>query len=332
MGVMGRTHIGAYNAANAAGLACRVVAVSDHTRERLMDAAAVKTNIGTGKAGERLFDPAMVAQYTDPAKLLADANVRLVSICTHTETHADLAIKALAAGKHVLVEKPVAVEPADVRRVVEAAKRAKTLCMPGLCIRFWPAWVWLAARIRDGTLGAVKGAMFTRLGTPPAWSPEFYLNAQRSGGALVDLHIHDSDFVSWCFGRPEAVACVGSLDHVVTSYRCRGGPARIVAEGGWDQAPGFGFRMRYIVVFEKATADFDIGREPQLLLSRDGKVEALPLDPIVGYDGEIRHLLGAIHAGRRELDATVEDALTAAEVLKAERASMERGGEWTRVD
>jgi len=85
--------------------------------------------------------------------------------------------------------------------------------------------------------------------------------------------------------------------------------------------------MRFIVLFEHATADFDLGRNPQLLIARDGKREAVELEPIVGYDGEIRHLLSAIATGRRHLDATIDDAVAVARLLEAERESLETGRE-----
>ena len=70
-------------------------------------------------------------------------------LCTPTDSHVDLAIAALRAGKHVLVEKPVAVDPADVERLAMVARENGTICMPAHCIRFWPAWAWLRDAIGD---------------------------------------------------------------------------------------------------------------------------------------------------------------------------------------
>jgi predicted dehydrogenase len=197
--------------------------------------------------------------------------------------------------------------------------------MPAMCMRFWPGWRWLRERVRDGSLGAVKSAVFRRLGSPPAWSPGFYADSARSGGALFDLHVHDADFVRWCFGAPETVASAGSIDHVTTLYRFANGPAHVVAEGGWDHAPGFAFKMAFTVVFERATADFDLAREPKLLLARDGASAPVAIEDGAGYEGEIMHLLDAIASGRRELDATVAEAEGLTRMLEAERASLASG-------
>ena len=146
--------------------------------------------------------------------------------------------------------------------IVRDAAEAETLCMPAMCVRFWPGWSWLRERVVDGSLGAVRSAVFRRLGTRPGWA-KFYADVERSGGALFDLHVHDTDFVQWCFGTPASLSSTGSLDHLTTLYRYPGGPPHVVVEGGWDHAPGFPFQMRYTVIFEHATADFDLAHGDQ---------------------------------------------------------------------
>ena len=79
--------------------------------------------------------------------------------------------------------------------------------------------------------------------------------------------------------------------------------------------------MRYVVVFDEATADFDLGRDDQLMLAKDGEFEAVEVDDINGYDGEVRHLLGAIANGT-PLEATVAEAAGLAEMLEAEREAL----------
>jgi len=320
LGFMGRTHLAAWKAAERAGLPCRVVAVADGERARLDGRAQATGNLATG-ASEVLFDPRELFCASDARELFAREDVQAVSLCTPTDTHVELALAALAAGKHVLVEKPVALRSADVARLADAARAARTLCMPAHCMRFWPGWDWLKERVVDGSLGKVKSAVFQRLGTRPKWSG-FYADVERSGGALVDLHIHDADFVRWLFGDPDELSSTGSLDHVTTIYRYARGPEHVVAEGAWNHDAGFQFRMRYIVVFEHATADFDFGRAPQLLLVRDGKAEPVAIPSASAYELQVQHFLRAITSGSRELRATIDDALGVARLLEAERASL----------
>jgi predicted dehydrogenase len=265
----------------------------------------------------------------DPLKTIHDPEVHLVSICTPTDTHVQFALAALAAGKHVLIEKPVALTAPEVMPLVSAAATSGLLCMPAMCMRFWPGWNWLADRIRERTFGRVLSATFQRLGTTPEWNQSFYGDLSRSGGALVDLHIHDVDFLLWCFGQPREVVSIGSARHVTTLYRFDPSKGHhpdlhVVAEGGQDHTPGFGFRMRYSVTFESATAEFDLSRSPQLLLYRDGGAQPIPTDGPSGYESEVVHIVDAVlnRQPPSHLLATVADALAVAHVLDAERRSL----------
>lgn len=136
LGFMGVTHLDAWARAAADGYANRLVAVCDR------DLARCEKPLGVGPGGDSRaeFDRAAVAQYGDAVELLQDSAVDIVSITTPTETHVPLALAALAAGKHVLVEKPVALHVPAVARLQLAAESADVHCMPAQCIRFWPGW------------------------------------------------------------------------------------------------------------------------------------------------------------------------------------------------
>ena len=322
LGFMGRTHIGAYRGANAAGYENELVAVCDSDADRRRGLPGGQGNLEGGAEPELMFDPDSVRAYADPSELFADPGVQLVSICTHTDSHVDLAIQALEAGKHVLVEKPVALRAADIERLADAAEAASTLCMPAHCMRFWPAWRWLRDVVASGEYGAVRSASFRRLSAPPSWSADFYANAERTGGALVDLHIHDADFIRWCFGPPSGVSSAGSVNHLTTLYRYDDGPVHVAAEGGWDHTPGFAFQMRYVVVFEQATAEFELAGEPQLRLSRDGETHPIEIAAHDGYQAEVSHLIDLIRTGSRDLDVTVREAADLARMLDEEREQL----------
>jgi predicted dehydrogenase len=314
-GVMGATHARAYQSAAAAGFPCQLLAICDSNPQ--------PAPTGNLAAQASTFDTTGLRRYTDAAALLADPAIHLVSICTPTDSHVELALAALAAGKNVLLEKPVAIEPAQVRRLADAARNAPTLCMPAMCMRFWPGWASLRELIREGEFGRLDSIRLTRLGAPPGWSQDFYADTSRSGGALVDLHIHDADFLVWCFGRPRGVRSTGSGDHVTTHYDF-GGPAA-TAEGGWILKPTDGFRMLYRAVFERATVEFDLSRSPSVSVETEHAVVNTPLPEGTGYDWEVRHLLTTIATGSRDLTATLDEAVTVAEVLAAERESIRTG-------
>jgi predicted dehydrogenase len=324
LGFMGRTHLAAWRAADAAGFANEIAAVCDRPEVLAAGGRSGRGNLEAARSDAPLFDPATVRACSAPEELLADPSIQVVSLCTPTPTHVELALRALDAGKHVLVEKPVAIRAADAEKLADAALRAKTYCMPAMCMRFWPGWSWLAERIRAGSFGAVRSAVFRRQGSRPSWSKGFYEDYALSGGALFDLHVHDADFVRWTFGGPARVAATGSLDHVTASYVYPKGAQHVLAEGGWDHADGFPFQMAFTVAFEQATADYDVRRTPKLILARKGSAEEVALDPETGYELEVRHFHDAI-TGRTDLAATCGQAAGLVKMLEAERRSLASG-------
>lgn len=328
MGFMGRTHVAAYQAA-ASGtgtgqpLPCVLHAVCDPDASRLTgEASGGGGNLATG-AAERLFDPAKVKAFTDFDSLLA-SDVSLISICTYTDSHVDYAIRAMRAGKHVLVEKPVALHSRDVWKLCEAASTSKFLCVPAMCIRFWPGWDWLRTQVALGAAspyGKVRSATFQRLGSGPTWGGGFYTDHSRSGGAVVDLHIHDTDFIAWCFGVPDAVSSVGDLMHITTQYHYADGPSHVTAEGAWDLAPGAGFRMRFLVNFEKATAEFDLAKSPVAMIHTAEGSTPMPVAAGTGYEAQVRALINAIATNTTDGLPKVTEAFTVARILEAEMES-----------
>lgn len=321
LGFMGRTHINAWAEAARLGQPNSLVAVCDADQQRLTGSTEAAGNMGPGTEGGQLFDPEAVSTYSDPAEFFADPQVEIVSICTHTNSHVELACAALEAGCHVLVEKPVALIPAEVQRLADACEASERVCMPAMCLRFWPGWAWLRERIADGAFGPVRSAVFRRVSAQPDWSAGFYRSPEQSGGALFDLHVHDADFVRWCFGPPDGVTSTGTVDHLTTLYRFAKGPDHVTAEGGWDHTVGFGFSMGYTVIFEQATAVFLSGAEPELTLIRGGESEEVELPGHDGYTGETVHLLEALNGNRAPVP-TLEEAVALTTMIQAERASL----------
>ncbi|MDZ4673449.1 MAG: Gfo/Idh/MocA family oxidoreductase [Gemmatimonadota bacterium] len=322
-GVMGRTHAAAYQAAERAGLAVRLEAICSR-QVAGVDAGGVG-NLTELAAGDIAVELAGLRAFRSAEAMLADARIDAVSITTWTESHVPLALAALAAGKHVLVEKPVALSTLEVERLAAAVPDG-LVCMPAFCMRFWPGWPWLRDTIRNGSLGALQSLQLSRLGEPPGWAQAFYRDLERSGGALFDLHIHDVDFVRWCLGDPASLASTGSRSHVTTRYQFPDGPAEVVAEGGHLAQPGFGFHMKYRAVFEDAVADFHHSRESPVLLTRDGATTPVALPAGTAYEAQARHFIEqCLGLGSEPLRATMADAVAATRLLEREAEMVEAG-------
>ncbi len=125
--------------------------------------------------------------------VLAREDVEAVVVATPTATHADVAGAALRAGKHVLVEKPVAATVPDALRLVGEARTAGRKLMVGHVERFNPAVVKVAALLREGRLGRVFRIQAVRVGPLPA--------RIRDAGVALDLATHDLDIMQHVLGR-----------------------------------------------------------------------------------------------------------------------------------
>ena len=331
MGFMGRTHLGAYAAAEGA----EVRAIFDPS----MRAPTAGNLITAGDGVDALL--ASLPRAASVEELLARTDIELVSICTPTDRHVALVRAAIAAGKHVLVEKPTALDAREIDLLASEAARAGVLVMPAHCMRFWPAWAWMADAVRSGTFGAPLRAHFRRMGAKPAWSQDFYLDVARSGGALVDLHIHDADFVRFAFGDPDSVEARGTRMHVVARYQYASGLV-VEAEGGWMDDPNFAFTMTATIELERATLDFMLGRDAELIVrehpagdaargsgttlggaSTDRPLRAGTDYPAgTGYDHEVRALLRAIVSGSPIAPVTLADAAATQRLLDREAAAL----------
>jgi len=320
LGMMGTTHFRGYQEIPEA----RVVAVCDVSGKKLSgDWAEAAGNIDTGAAGRQ--DLSSLKTYSDLTDLLADDSVDLVDLCVPTFQHADFTVRALEAGKHVMCEKPMGRTGEECSRMIQAAEAAGRVLAVGHVLRFWPEYVLLKEMIDDGRYGKVTSAMLTRLSPRPGWTWEnWILDESHSGGAPMDLHIHDADTVQWFFGRPARVTAVGAeeakaMGHIVATYHWPDGPA-VAAEGGWDYPAAFPFRMEAGLVFEKAAVAFSTMTSPTLAVWEEGAEE--PVHPDVpaadGYTEELRYVIGCVDRGEAPERLPAEEAASAVALVEAE--------------
>lgn len=315
IGSMGNCHLDIY----AKRTDVKVLAISDIDPERLSGKSRATGNIEGQVKGA--FDLSTVRRYDEGMKLIADPEIDLVDITTWTPLHVPFALAALRAGKHVLVEKPLSINSVNARKLAAAAKKSRKLIMCAQCMRFWPGWVWLKDRVADQAHGKVLSAHFRRLASHPGGP--FYGDGSRCGGAVLDLHIHDTDFIQFCFGVPKAVQSFGyskntsALDHILTRYDYGTRGPLITAEGTWALASGYGFTMHYTVNFEKATAVFDLSN-PGLHLFAGGKMTPVELPAGMGYDHEIDYFLKCIATGTRPKTVTLDSAAKSVAIVEAE--------------
>ena len=158
------------------------------------------------------MDLSNISLYSDLTQMLAAEQLDAVSIASPTFMHNLQSIEALEAGLHVFCEKPMALNSVDCQRMSEAAQQSGKTLQVGHCIRFWPEYVEAKEIIDSQKYGKVMAATFQRLSLTPTWSwDNCFLDGKRSGGAMLDLHIHDTDYVQYVFGMPKAVFSQGVI-------------------------------------------------------------------------------------------------------------------------
>lgn len=239
---------------------------------------------------------------SDCEALLDTADV--VDICYPTDRHADYALRAIAAGKPVIVEKPLALDVADSMKIVEAADRAGVPLGCAMVVRCFPEYAAAHQLVQSGALGRPAAARTRRGGKAPLTGADnWFMDHRRSGGVLVDLAIHDFDWLRWTFGevaqlysRSVRAEAGEGPDYALTTLTFDSG---LVAhcESTWMDPSGF--RTTFEVCGSEGMIEYDSRTTPSLRThTASGSVAESPVaatdDP---YYLELRAFLDAVSAG-----------------------------------
>ncbi|MHB9033543.1 MAG: Gfo/Idh/MocA family protein [Anaerolineae bacterium] len=322
LGFIGQVHFHAYEALKAE---VKIAAVCDIERSRLEQAGGITGNIG-GEQQKLNLDA--VALYTDAAKMLAEQKLDIVSICLPTYLHAKYAIMALQAGANVFCEKPMAIDVAECDAIISAAEASGKELQVGHVIRFWPEFTWARQAMMDGTYGKLLAVHFQRLSQTPTWSwQNWLLDGTKSGGAVLDLHIHDADFVQYLLGLPHAIYSRSyngpskDADHISTDYLYEG-DAVVTATGGWVMTKSFGFRQAFDMVLEGASICYDATRSPSLTVyPAAGEAFSPEITPGDAYHIEIAYFVHKVAGQKQPEIITPFESRESVRLILAEKKS-----------
>ncbi|MDQ8192942.1 Gfo/Idh/MocA family oxidoreductase [Coraliomargarita sp. SDUM461004] len=281
--------------------------------------------------------------FTDLTTLLAESDVDIIDICGPTDQHLELATQAIQAGKHLFIEKPLALTLEDCQAIQSATDAAGVFAQVGHCIRFWPEYMKLKQIVDSGTHGPLKSLSLTRRSPRPGGgNPLHWVNqVERCGGAVVDLHVHDTDFINHLLGMPQSVysrTTEGSSgpDHIFSHYHYE--HTTVQAEGGWDYPGNYGFSMSFEAIFEDACIQYNSASNTPLLLTTRGCAPvAIELDvtdtpteathsegnisSLGGYFNEINYFINCVKNKQAPEIATLKQASNSIRILLAELKS-----------
>lgn len=326
LGFMGATHARAWQSVAGAELSA---VVSSDAAKLAGELGKVTGNLDRG--GERL-DFRDARRYGSFAELIADDAIDAVDLCTPSYLHAGQAVTALEAGKHVLVEKPMATTSGDCRRMLAAAADNGKVLMAGHVLRFWPDYTEALTSVRSGRLGKLRSAFLRRKCAAPAWSP-WLRDKSKSGGAVLDLLIHDFDFCRQLLGLPFGIQATGTEDaakgiDVIEARLDYGsdGP-QVVVSGGWHHQQGYPFSMEFTLVCEDGTLDFRSADRPLTLYRADGETEIVPLPEGDAFEAELAGFTAACASGRASAVCPPEESADAVAIAAAADLSRSNSGE-----
>lgn len=293
IGFMGVTHFKAYEKVEGA----EVRAICTRSPKKLQgDWTDIQGNFG-GSGGVQ--DLTGIRKYSELEQLLADPDLDLIDVCLPSQRHKDVAIAAMQHGKHVIVEKPIALNLADADAAVRVAEETGRVLTVGQVLRFFPEFALIKQIADGGEYGPIYAAHFKRM-IASTW----FEDPTKTGNTVSELYIHDADFVRYLFGMPAAVNATafrgqsGDAAFLQAQYYYADQNLCVTANSGSIAMPELQFEHGYDVYFEKATMRFNsTWGETVTLYTRDKQKIALELPFDDAFQAELQYVVSAIENG-----------------------------------
>ena len=255
----------------------------------------------TAAAGAALVGARAYSSYED---LVVAEDVEVVDVCLPTAYHRELALRAARAGKHVVLEKPIARTLEDAGAILEAFSGTENRLFVGHVVRFFPEYVRIKAMMDAGNLGTVGVARTSRRSPFLMGWNDWYADWRMSGGVLLDLVIHDFDFLRWTLGEVERVYARGvlgreynRLDYALVTLRFAGGAIAHV-EGQWGYPGPFNYSIE--VAGSRALVTADSTESPSVQLLGGAASPGESPDFLTGkspFQTELEHFIECIRTG-----------------------------------
>lgn len=253
-----------------------------------------------------------------------------VDICLPTDVHTTMALKAISAGRAVLVEKPIAGTLADAVKIIEAARKTQVPLMAGQVVRFFREYATANRVVKSGKIGTPAAARMRRGGLAPKGADSWFMDHHRSGGVLIDLGIHEFDWLRWTFGEVESLFAkslgaktMSGPDYALTTLKFDSGVVAHVESTWMDPS---GFRATFEVCGSEGMIEHDSRAVASLRTTADGKT--MMESPLDGDDdpfyNELRAWVHALETGT-EVPVRGEDGMAALAIALAARESAQSG-------
>ena len=222
-----------------------------------------------------------IRTFTDHNQLIKECDI--ICVATPTDTHKQYILDSIAGKKPVFVEKPLCRTVEEADEIMKAVKKNKTKVMVGHVVRYFNQYAALKKSIDDGCVGKPAIARITRCSKFPKASNNWFNSREKSGGVILDLMIHDIDFLIWCFGDVERVYAkdiswgkIPNMDYALAVIRFKKGVIAHI-EASWAHAGGF--RARVEVAGNRGLVNYD-SRHPASLKVEHSNGEVMRENPV----------------------------------------------------
>jgi UDP-N-acetylglucosamine 3-dehydrogenase len=277
---------------------------------------------------------------TDDLALVHHPDADAVSITLPTHLHKQFTIAALRAGKPVLLEKPFALNVPECNAILAALKKSaahkkNTTLMIAHVLRFWSEYVAVLELIDSGVLGKPRSAVAARLSTRPQWA-QWFRDPALSGGAVLDLMIHDFDVLNALFGAPRKIFARGrkskhgAWDHVNATIEYANASASV--QGSVMMPRRFPFTMALKVLCERGAVEFtyraggaEIGTGSSSVVNvfTDDTAYVLDTPTYDAYEKQAEYFVECIRQNKKPQRGTPEQARLAIALANAARKSLD---------
>ena len=296
----------------------KLVAICDVEKSAFETKAA--TNLGDDNS---VLDFAGMNLYNDACEMFEKEDLDFIISALPTYIHEKYAVMAMERGIHVFSEKPMALNYEQGKHMLEVSKKNNVKLMIGQCVRYFPHYVKLKEFIDSKEYGKVIDAEFNRLSLPPMWAwQNWFMDESLSGGAVLDLHVHDVDFINYVFGRPNALCSLATNevtkhDSITTLYYYD--DVAVTARGSWGESDSYPFSTPFRARFEKASIECTDGKFK--VYPQGGEMFEVEVGNENGYLEEVVDFVNCIENDTESKINPPEASLQSIEIALAEKKS-----------
>ncbi|TXK84607.1 Gfo/Idh/MocA family protein [Paenibacillus sp. N3.4] len=271
--------------------------------------------------------------YSSFEKMLEEAEFDVISIALPSFLHKTYTLQAAKAGKHVICEKPIALSLEDADQMIRCCDENNVRLFVGHVVRFFPDYVGMKRSLDSGKLGRACVAHASRIGGHPGKTKAWYNDLEKSGGVIVDLMIHDLDFLRWTLGEVKTVYALNrsddQLDYALVTLQFKTGAVANV-EANWGFPGPFQTKAEIAgsegIVMANSMKSSSLQIHKVSSASEASAFVTVPESPGFQspYELELRHFIASIREGTEAI-VSARDAYQALELALAARESVKTG-------